>query len=891
MNFLAIIVGGVIGAAVFQGGDGCIVGAVIGYLLDQLAVLRRRIEKLEGPSKKTTKQFQKTPLSESVFELPEFVPSPEPTDYSSPIPPQFQEPAPYTRKFSEAKAFNTEGSAEDNVKEDILGTSDNLTLDRVKDRTADSIWTSFASWFESYFKNKNPIVVGGVVVLFFGICFLLSYAIQNGYFTVSIETRFFGVALLGAGLFGFGWKVKDTRRDFAMAVQGGAIAILYAAAVTAYRQYGLLSQPNALVCLTLLTIILVGVSVKQNALILAVLGTVGGYLAPICCSSGSGNYKFLFAFYGILSIGIAAVQLKKNWRILSQIGFSITALIAGGWILSRYEPEMLMEVAPYVIGFILLYSILPFLELKNNQKLDPYLIFGAPFIGGLLQFYLVRHFTYGISWSCVGLSVLSFGLLIGAKKCFPEERYYQQICSGVAIVFAALAIPFAFSNQVTAIVWAIAGAGIYSSDQKNKNLGWNSIIGFLLQLGAAITFVLQLGAASRSELVIDPKSVTAFWLAIAALFSAWAGDKRSTGEKDGIFNLLFSWGVILFFGFSIYEANRQVSGEYQQLAVLLAATFVVLLFEFVGTYLGWMRVRSAARLLPILLPIIFFSFTFSLEHPFEYYGWIGWLYSIGVSYLVVLRQEKEVDLSYLHSFLFGNILLLSCSEADWIGRPYGPEYYLLPLVVFWTGLFALFMQISRRLYRVTFSTILFGLISLGSLGLLRLSGEFCQIQYLPILNPIDIAQILFGIAGVVWLRSLRRNCSLEHWQIGVQRSLLFLAFMALNGTIARSVHHWGNVHYSLSQLESSSVFQTSLSIVWGVIGLALILIATKISRRDLWVSGAILIGVVVVKLFIIDLSHVDTIARIISFLGIGFLMVVIGYISPLPPKEKLVSDL
>jgi len=64
------------------------------------------------------------------------------------------------------------------------------------------------------------------------------------------------------------------------------------------------------------------------------------------------------------------------------------------------------------------------------------------------------------------------------------------------------------------------------------------------------------------------------------------------------------------------------------------------------------------------------------------------------------------------------------------------------------------------------------------------------------------------------------------------------------------------------------------------------LIATKLIRRDLWVSGALLIGAVVVKLFIVDLSHVDTMARIISFVGIGFLMVVIGSVSPLPPKEE-----
>ena len=43
---------------------------------------------------------------------------------------------------------------------------------------------------------------------------------------------------------------------------------------------------------------------------------------------------------------------------------------------------------------------------------------------------------------------------------------------------------------------------------------------------------------------------------------------------------------------------------------------------------------------------------------------------------------------------------------------------------------------------------------------------------------------------------------------------------------------------------------------------------------------------VVVKLFLIDLSGTGTIARIISFLVVGGLMLVIGYFSPIPPKKQ-----
>ena len=44
-------------------------------------------------------------------------------------------------------------------------------------------------------------------------------------------------------------------------------------------------------------------------------------------------------------------------------------------------------------------------------------------------------------------------------------------------------------------------------------------------------------------------------------------------------------------------------------------------------------------------------------------------------------------------------------------------------------------------------------------------------------------------------------------------------------------------------------------------------------------------AVVVVKLFLIDLTNIGGIERIVSFIGVGLLMLVIGFVAPLPPRE------
>ena len=44
------------------------------------------------------------------------------------------------------------------------------------------------------------------------------------------------------------------------------------------------------------------------------------------------------------------------------------------------------------------------------------------------------------------------------------------------------------------------------------------------------------------------------------------------------------------------------------------------------------------------------------------------------------------------------------------------------------------------------------------------------------------------------------------------------------------------------------------------------------------------------KLFSVDLADIGTIARIVSFVVVGGLILVIGYVSPLPPKEQAESS-
>jgi uncharacterized membrane protein len=61
-------------------------------------------------------------------------------------------------------------------------------------------------------------------------------------------------------------------------------------------------------------------------------------------------------------------------------------------------------------------------------------------------------------------------------------------------------------------------------------------------------------------------------------------------------------------------------------------------------------------------------------------------------------------------------------------------------------------------------------------------------------------------------------------------------------------------------------------------------------RRTIWLAGAGFMALVVIKLFLVDLGNTGTVERIISFIGIGLLLLVVGYFAPAPPRQVQQKD-
>jgi len=167
------------------------------------------------------------------------------------------------------------------------------------------------------------------------------------------------------------------------------------------------------------------------------------------------------------------------------------------------------------------------------------------------------------------------------------------------------------------------------------------------------------------------------------------------------------------------------------------------------------------------------------------------------------------------------------------------------------------------------------------------AGASAPLPWQPVLNPLDLAVLV--VLGTLWDWWRSDDASGAPWRRRTSWSealppLLLLAWVT--GAVARTVHHWLGIPYTLGALGASVELQASLSVTWAALAMATMVQATRRGRRVAWFAGAGLMAVVVIKLFLVDLAGSGTLARIFSFIGAGLLLLLVGYFSPVPPRES-----
>lgn len=820
-------------------------------------------------------------------------------------------------------------SAEDEteaIKEDSPWLTDRTESDEPQSwiqQPGESIFSRVVNYIHDYFSKGNIIVRVGAIILFFGVAFLLKYATENAY--LSIEVRLLGVAAGGLALLIYGWKLRNKNQGYGLILQGAAIGVLYITMFVSFRLYSLLPAGIVFSMLILFSALAMTLAVLQNSHSLAVLSITGGFLAPVLTSTGSGSHVALFSYYAILNLGIFGVAWYRSWRLLNIIGFAFTFIIGASWGVNRYTPVDFSTTEPFLILFFILYSAIAYLyAIKQKPKLTGYvdstLIFGLPLISFSLQAAMVKDMEFGLAWSAFALGGFYLGcanFIINSKN--KNLKVLSDAYLALGIIFVSLVIPFALDGQWTSATWAIEGGGLVWVGLRQSRW-FPKYFGMLIQIAGGFIFLDEIDNHVSSDL-LNSNILGMLFVSLAALFTSYQLQKSKQELKTIDYRAMpffFIWGMLWWYFGGAHEVLDLVRNQQQQILVMTTFIFMShLIWYFVEIKTNWRMMRQIAWISWAGFVLIAMDSINLYHHVLIDWKSGIWLLAIAGFYGSLCHREKNKHSSFdneelsnevkidqvlpfanrlLHFAALTSLILWSFIDLNWFAEhTINPaETWIIAMngliIIFWFFVLSLNsywpMKSWPGVYTKRYPQFLMAMAVIWTLILnFPHEGLPSPLQYIPIINPLDIIQGLL----MLFVISFLQKEDLQNYGIQSKHiiaGLITFIFIWLNVMLLRSIHAWAHIPYNGYYMSHSTIVQTSLSIFWTIIGLTGAIYSSRKESRKLWIVSMGLIAVVVVKLFIVDMANNSSIERIVSFLVVGLLLLLVGYYSPIPEKEN-----
>jgi uncharacterized membrane protein len=492
------------------------------------------------------------------------------------------------------------------------------------------------------------------------------------------------------------------------------------------------------------------------------------------------------------------------------------------------------------------------------------------------------------------------------------ERHVLPVLAALGLAFVYLLAPMFFFAHGTSISWAMAGLLTLFVGLHLRSATF-LLSAFVVQLLGAVLFLVAEPLVSEG---VRPLAHAGFWsplmLGLVALIGAW---RLQVGFAvtviDGVnlqrlSRVLLAWGAGWWALAWVSEVLLFAPLPLQATLLLAAAATSVALWAMLALRLAWPALGVLCTLLIPAAGLVLLAAWHPRFHPAANAGWLLWAVVFIVHFLSLRRLAPILPSAALSSahvlgcwLLIGvlalelryGLLLLSehYNAWRWLGWALLPSLYLVlmaaPRAWPWP------VSVYAREYRV-YAAAPLALLMLGWFWLANTvsDGKADPLPYLPLVNPLELG-LLFALFGVyAWSRSEAAqqvipgsySAAVAAAVQAIVGASLFTFFTAL---VMRTAHHWGGVPFELPALLESMRVQAGLSIVWTLMALGLMIGGHLRHRREVWLIGAALIGVVVAKLFFVELSNRGGLARIVSFIGVGVLLLVVGYFAPLPPRR------
>ncbi|MDN3648840.1 DUF2339 domain-containing protein [Reinekea marina] len=739
------------------------------------------------------------------------------------------------------------------------------------------------SWLERQLSTHLTAKIGAIILIF-GAVFLAKYTADIGLF--SLTARLWSMGLAGLGIALLGAKLSQRRAMYGHVLQGTGFAIWLATWFASHVVYELVGWvPTLIACV--FAVLFVGYrAIKQNSQVLAFIALLGGFIAPFIASSDASSLWRLFSYLLVLNIGAAWIVQGKPWKWFLRLSYLGSLILVSLLMTAEYlqgdlsDSQVQTPLVLFILGLVVLYSLLAAKWVMSGtplvQKLLPGLTITVPAMAGLAVYailkdsnviiaavYLTTACWYGVVW----------------------HRTSYRGFAATAIVAASLAVPFALNDLLSSLIYSIEGAAFFVfavRQQRWLYLVWASLI----QVAGAF-FAIHLFTDSE---VLTNSSYLA-WPLFGAVVGAGIFSSWTLYSQQG-FELFNAWLQKGFFAWSLFWW-LYLWGFYS--AEVFSTT------AFVTVCLGVMPLTLA------LISWAHYKLNWSTLVSFHWLLTALALVAAAVFYAELGSTATNSDISLVCVILLGywtGRLLLSKigthtikyeGLALWFGFPFvlgllitqlgqmQTDWHVLGFFLPFVLLFSTHQKVLPLFfdYPATQRNILawsVGVVMVVSLVTVTSIGDYSPWPFVAIVHPISMMIILLGYS------LLKLNKAFSNMMVPV----FFWCALMLTIELNRILFHYYGVGFQLDAWLSSALTQMVWSLVWSIVGAFLMLLGAKKSMsRRMWFSGAAVLGVVVLKLFLLDLSNVDTLFRILSFIGVGGLLLAVGYFAPLPlPRES-----
>ncbi|TFW29867.1 DUF2339 domain-containing protein [Duganella callida] len=727
------------------------------------------------------------------------------------------------------------------------------------------------TWGVLRYTPENYLSVQLFLLLFFAfyVSIPLAYARRQA---VKLKNYVDGTLILGTPMLGFGLQFTLVREmPFGAAYSALALGLFYIALTTVLRkraQYALLADA------------------------FLALGIVFGTLAIPFALDG----RWTSAAWALEGAGIVWIGLRQQQKLAWMFGLLVQA---GAWISfigasTGLSPQSAMDSNLW-LGFLLL-AITAFLmatRFRAQPETAPFAAIAAVFL------------TVAAAWFVAGAWTEIFLRLPGPSQ-------------GTPLVFSALIAAIALYVIARRLAWTLAAA---------LALAVQGIAGLLL-----LTQVADSWSNGNSRL-FDRPLLGSLMIFGAAIFSSWAlyRQQAARGSRThAVYRLLLVWSAIWWFVLATPDLATWLAPKLSSIASADNSELAFCLYALLLAATTWLGVSAAHRLQwPALrwfaapvwvalavahLPLLTLIYIDTLRLP-SWAIWSGYaaLWLAGEWLLRAWRTRnwnmRGRILRTLHAVRTGGPWLLIWPVAAywisaWVGAgpaDWGTSGSWARFIPSWLmmAVIAWLMQRSRgggwpvaplaEWYRRRLLPVATGwAVLLVFVWNVTQDGAMAPLPYIPLLNPLDLSTcFVILLMFALWrLHPERPHGWPQRWFAPQPLFIAAYGYIWFNLALMRTVSHYLAVPYTFDALYASQFVQAMLSLVWSVTALLLMRHAARRALRPVWIGGAALLALVVLKLFLVDLSNVGGVERIVSFLGVGALMVGIGYLAPFPTQSE-----